>query len=214
MGVGSELSRRSADGGGGLQRMPALHAPATARTLAGLDVELTLDGPTGNLGLILDDDLRGCQAVVAAVRTRRRQIHLVGLVDGVGQRGQPMGMRAVIVARLATGRLRIGLGPRFLAERRGLSLARAALGFKRGREAPDFPEQLRHLLLELSYLALQTPAARTSLLRLLPVHGLDSLPRIRWRWEEQLRTVTKYSFFGISYWNRIDLGVTGVGQYW
>jgi len=92
-----------------------------------------------------------------------------------------MGMGAVIVARLATGRLRIGLGAGFLAERRGLSLARATLGFQGGGEALDFREQLRHPLLQLSCLALQPPAARTSWSRLLAIHGSDSLPQNRGR---------------------------------
>src|SRR5262249_59950027 len=81
----------------------ALAAPAD------VDVELPVDGPARDLDLELLGDVGFVQraaAVGAAVRQRR----LVDLVDLLGVGREPVGLGAVVLARLAPGPLGVRLG--------------------------------------------------------------------------------------------------------
>ena len=114
LGVGADLAGGGADGVGGLQGMPA--ADAATAFLAGplVDAELAANRFVGQIGLELLVDVVVFADVPAAMRTVFGQRRFERLVDGLGFRRRPMGVRAVLVARLATGlfgfRLRFALG--------------------------------------------------------------------------------------------------------
>src|SRR3954451_16063693 len=56
--IGSELDGSGAQCSGSLQGMPALHAALALSAAADVNVELALNGPTGNLDLILVVEVR------------------------------------------------------------------------------------------------------------------------------------------------------------
>ena len=79
--AGTELHAGRAQRVGGLQHVAALHAPLTLRAVPDLDVEATHDrAHRGQLFLILRRHA-GHRDRAAAVRTRRRDRHRVGLVN-------------------------------------------------------------------------------------------------------------------------------------
>ena len=109
---------------------------------------LRTSGCAGDLGLELVGRA-GLDEAAPAVRAGVGQVGLVALGDLFGRRRRAVAVRAVGVARLAAGRLRVGLG-RPLAERGGLPLAGAEgvvelpgqlgdLGFEFGDTLEEFP---------------------------------------------------------------------------
>jgi hypothetical protein len=86
-----------------------------------VDVELTHEGPAGNVGLVLVVDVglvEGATTAGADVGQRG----FVGLVDAFGCGGLAMTVGAMLVAGLASGGLGLGLGWSF-GERRRLAFA-------------------------------------------------------------------------------------------
>jgi hypothetical protein len=136
--VRPQLRRGRPKGVGGLQRVPALDAPAAAPAAADVDVELPVDGRARDLDLVLVIDV-GLVYGAAAARAGGRQGGLVDFVDLGG--GQAMGLGAVVGAGLAAGLLRVGLG-RSLGERCGLALAGTLLLFEEAGEPLDVGFQL------------------------------------------------------------------------
>ena len=125
--------------------MPALHGCATGPALAAMDVELTQQRSAGDFGLILLDDL-GFSDPAAAVGDRRRAAEaLVAFVDLFGRWRGAMAVRAVCVARLASGCLGLFLG-RSLGEGRCLAFAGPLALFERAGELFDLPFQVGNFL--------------------------------------------------------------------
>jgi hypothetical protein len=124
LGVGAELAGGGAGGVGGLQRVPPLDAMAAPLAVADVDVELAVERLTGDLGLVLGDDL-GLDDGAAAAGAGVGQGGVEGLVDPLGGRGQAVAVPTVGDAGLAAGGLGVGLGGP-LAEGGGLALAGAA----------------------------------------------------------------------------------------
>ena len=80
-GLGAQLHRGRAERIRGLQRMPALHAPAAPATAADMHVKPADQGPDGRqIFLILGRHVRVLDGA-AAVRTRARNRHVVRLID-------------------------------------------------------------------------------------------------------------------------------------
>jgi hypothetical protein len=101
--------------------MAALHPPATARTVADVDVELAVDRLAGDLGLVLLLDV-GLLERPAAVGTGLGQRGLVDLVDL--RRWRPARLGTVVGARLAAGLFGLCVR-RALGEGGGLAFAGA-----------------------------------------------------------------------------------------
>ena len=125
--------------------MAALHAPLTLRAVPDLDVEATHDGAhRGQLFLILRRHA-GHRDRAAAIRTRRRNRHRVGLVDV--RRASAAALPAVVCTGPPAGTPAATLRP-VLGKRRRLAPTRpACLG--------QLPFQALDLLLEPVILALQ-----------------------------------------------------------
>jgi hypothetical protein len=121
--IWSQLSGRSAEGIGGLQRMAALNSAAALTALADMDVELAVNGLAWNLHLKLLSDV-GFVEGSAAVRTDLGQGRLVNFVDLFGAGRLAMSLGAIVLAWLAAWLARIELGLAF-GERSGLALAGA-----------------------------------------------------------------------------------------
>src|SRR5262245_164430 len=82
--------------------MPTLAHSAAVLALAAMDVELSHDGPAGNLGLVLRLDM-GFLHVAAAARAGVGQGDLVDLVDAIRRRRLAMAMSAMAFAAFASG---------------------------------------------------------------------------------------------------------------
>ena len=121
LGVGAELAGAAPQRVGGLQRVPPPHPLAAAVAMADVNVEPAVDRLAGDLGLVLVFD--GVRHRRPAARAPPRERGLQDLIDHGRDRAE--GLRAVALAGLAAGRLRVGLG-RALGKRRGLTLAAAA----------------------------------------------------------------------------------------
>ena len=148
LGVGADLAGGRAQGVGRLERVPALGPLAARLAVADVDAELADQRRAGDLGLELVGRA-GLDEAAPAVRAGVGQVGLVALGDLFGWRRRAVAVGAVGVARLAAGRLRVGLG-RPLAERGGLPLAGAEgvveppgqlgdLGFEFGDTLEEFP---------------------------------------------------------------------------
>ena len=148
LGVGADLAGGRAQGVGRLERVPALGPLAARLAVADVDAELADQRRAGDLGLELVGRA-GLDEAAPAVRAGVGEVGLVALGDLFGRRRRAVAVGAVGVARLAAGRLRVGLG-RPLAERGGLPLAGAEgvvelpgqlgdLGFEFGDTLEEFP---------------------------------------------------------------------------
>ena len=96
---------------GGLQPVPALHAPTTLRAMAHLDVEASHDGAHHrNVFLVLRRHARHCHRT-ATVRTRRRRRRAVGCIHArrPSSAGPPSVLRTATTARTAAATLRVVL---------------------------------------------------------------------------------------------------------
>lgn len=129
LGERAELAGAAAQGVGGLQRMAPLHPPAAPVAVADVDVELSIDGPAWDLGLILLT--RRVVRKVSAATAMVGQRGLMHLVDD--RRDGAEGLGAVVVAGLSAGRFRVGFR-RALGERRRLAFAGAGRGRQFGFE--------------------------------------------------------------------------------
>lgn len=117
--------------------MPALDPVAALPAAADVDVELAVQGPAGDFGLVLVGDFRLDQAATAAgssVGERR----FVALLDLVGRGRRPTAVGTVSVAALAAGGFGVGLGFA-AAEGGGLTFAGAADFVEQAGEFLDLP---------------------------------------------------------------------------
>ncbi|HLW63936.1 MAG TPA: hypothetical protein VKS79_01370 [Gemmataceae bacterium] len=117
--IGSELTGGSPEGIGSLQRMPALHTTVAAPAATDVEIELALNRLAWNLDLELLLNV-GFVDGTAAIGTGIGQRGFVDFVNLLGRR-RTMGLLAIIVAGLAAGLFRLGLGRAF-GERRRLTL--------------------------------------------------------------------------------------------
>jgi hypothetical protein len=124
---GADLYRRRAERVRGLQRVPALQAPAARRTRADVDAELADDGTDDRqIFLILREDVRAVH-IAAARRTCAGQRGVVGLIDPPGPWPGAVApiARTRASARWPAGALSVGLG-----KGRGLPEARTTCGIE------------------------------------------------------------------------------------
>ena len=126
--VWPQLTDAAAQRIGSLQGVPALHAGVAAGALPDGDVELAVDRPVWQLGLILMVDPGGRDRPAAAVWAPGGQRRVVDLVDLNGVGDGTEGLLAVVVAGLAAGRLGIDLGRAFGKGRRLSFVAAVAVG--------------------------------------------------------------------------------------
>ena len=152
LGIGADLAGRGTQGVGGLERVPALGPLAARVAVADVDAELADQGRAGDVGLELVGRA-GLDEAAAAVRAGVGQAGLVALGDLLGRGRRAVAVPAVGVARLAAGRLGIGLG-RPLAEGCGLTLP-GADGLL------QLPGQLGDPGFELGHTVEEVPTART-----------------------------------------------------
>ena len=157
LGIGADLTGGRAQRVGRLERVPALGPFPACLAVADVDVELAHQGRARDLGLELVGRA-GLDEAAPAVRTHIGKLGLVALGDRFRWRWS-VAVGAVGVARLAAGRLRVGLG-RALAERSGLTLAGA-------ERVIELPGQLRDLGFEFGDTLEKFPATGTRGL----VHG-------------------------------------------
>ena len=122
-GIGADLTGGRAQCVGRLERVPALGLACRTRRSARCGRGTCGSAAAGDLGLELVGRA-GLDEAAPAVRAGVGQVGLVALGDLFGRRWRAVAVLAVGVARLAAGRLRVGLGRTF-AERGGLSLAGA-----------------------------------------------------------------------------------------
>ena len=165
LGVRADLTGGRAQGVGRLERVPALGPLAARLAVPDVDAELADQRGAGDVGLVLVGGA-GLDEAAAAVWARVGQVRLVALGDLIGRGRRAVAVGAVGVARLAAGRLRVGLG-RPLAERGGLPLAGVD-----GVVEP--PGQLRDLGLEFGDTLYKFPTAGTQ--RLVHTAMLPNLP--------------------------------------
>src|SRR2546430_1507596 len=90
--------------------MPTLHAASALPTAADVNIELAINRPTRNLDLVLLCDVRLVPRPAAVGAWG--ELHLVCLVDVLGRLA--MGFGTVVLAGLASGLLRLGLGRSFV----------------------------------------------------------------------------------------------------
>ena len=151
LGIGSELGSGGTQGVGSLQRMAALNPALALPTTADMHVELAVNRPAWNLDLVLVIDagfLDGSAAVRASLGKRR----LIGFIDLLGRLAMRLG--AVILAGLASGLFRLGLGwP--LGEGSRLALAGAPLLIEEACQLLHLSAQFGDLALELRDLAFE-----------------------------------------------------------
>jgi hypothetical protein len=139
--------------------MAALYPASALLALANVDVELSANRLTGNLGLKLLGEI-GLDQTARAVGTNVREIRFVDLVDLLG-RGT-MAVFAVLIAGFASGAFGVGLG-RSLAEGSGLSLSGASGLVEFAAKACDLcGERLDQALLLLNKFQQFLIAGRTS----------------------------------------------------
>ena len=152
LGVGADLTGGRAQCVGRLERMTALGPLPAPLTVPDVDTELADEGRAGDLGLEL---LRraGLDEAAPTVGAGVGEAGLVALGELLGRRWRAVAVLAVGVARLATGRLRVGLG-RPLAERGGLPLPGA-------QSLVELPGQLRDLGFEFGDALEEFPTAGT-----------------------------------------------------
>src|SRR5262245_16145267 len=108
--VRPQLRRGGSQGVGGLQRVPALNAPATLPAATDVDVEPAVDRPARDLDLVLLIDA-GLLDGATAIGAGNGQGGLVNLVNLLGWRAVCLG--AVGGTGLAAGLRRVGLGQSF-----------------------------------------------------------------------------------------------------
>jgi hypothetical protein len=116
--------------------MSALHASPAVPALAAVNVELAVNHGSRNLDLILMVYRLVGQTLAGAMRTLFRQRDVDRFINV--KRNRSALMLAILVARLATGWLRIGLGRPF-RKRSGLPLARPALFVELRLKQGDLP---------------------------------------------------------------------------
>src|SRR5262249_12377912 len=105
-GLRAELPGGGPDRVGGLQRMPALHAPVALRAFADVDAKVADDRPLdGQILVVLRHDAPLAHPA-ATVRTPRRQPRVVAFVNVRGKRS--MCAPSIGRAALAAGSLRVG----------------------------------------------------------------------------------------------------------
>src|SRR5205085_6790480 len=92
--VGSDLAGGSAESAGGLKGVSALKGLAAATAAAEVDVELSGQGASGDLGLELSDD-GGLSDTAAAVGAGLGQGRVEGLIDLGGIRRGAMAVASV-----------------------------------------------------------------------------------------------------------------------
>ena len=123
-GLRTDLHGGGAQGVGGLQRMPALHAAAAGHACADMHAELAHEGTDDwEIFLILRHDVRAVHAA-ATRRARRGQRRVVALIDPRGHRPLPVASvrRTSAATRRPSGSLTMGFGERgCLAEARAAS---------------------------------------------------------------------------------------------
>jgi hypothetical protein len=140
LGVGSQLSGSGAESVGRLQGVAPLHPAVALTALADVDVELAVNGLARDLDLELLGDVRLVERT-AAVGAAVRQGRLVNLVDLFGGRWLTVGLRAVVLAGLASRLLGL-VGGLALGEGGGLALAGAGRLVKLAAEALVFGLQV------------------------------------------------------------------------
>ena len=123
LGIGSQLGRGGAKGVGRLQGMAPLNPAAALTAPPDVDVELPVDGLARDVDLELLGDV-GLVERTAAIGAAVRQGRLMNLVDLVRGWRLPMGLRAVVLAGLASRLLGLVVGLA-LGEGGGLALAGA-----------------------------------------------------------------------------------------
>src|SRR5262249_45928837 len=139
--VGAELGRGRPQGVGGLERVPALEAPAAVRALADVDVEPAMSGPARDLDLVLliDVGFLDRAATTGTTGAVLRQGGFVDLVDALGRWAVRLG--AVVRAGLATRLLRVRRGRAF-GEGCCLPFAGPLLHFEQSGQPLDLESQV------------------------------------------------------------------------
>ena len=136
--IGAKLGGRGAERIGSLQGMSALHASSALLATADVNVELTMNGPTRNLDLVLLVDVCLVNRA-AAIGTSVWQRRFVGFVDLFGRLA--MRFDAIVLAWLSARLLRLRLG-RPLGEGSSLAFARPTLLFEQARQTFDLSSEL------------------------------------------------------------------------
>jgi hypothetical protein len=175
--VPPQMRTRRAERISSLQRMPALHSPATAVAAPYMHIEPTdMRSHHGQIFLILGRD--ACRSGRPAVRAPLGQGDVDAVIDR--RRRLPMGMAPMPSTRATAGRTGVR-GGRALRERRRLTLAGAARGVKRPCQPLNLAPQTIALAFEPRVLVAQSTTFIARLLGLaaqplqLPLSVIDRL---------------------------------------
>jgi hypothetical protein len=188
LGIGSQLSRGGTESVRRLQGMAPLNAALAVTALTDMDVELAVDGLTRDLDLELRGDVRLVERA-AAVGVAVRQRCLVNLIDLLGGGWLAVGLGAVVLARLAAGRLGLA-GGLALGEASGLALAGAGRLVKLAAEALVLGLQVAEVSLK-GLAAGTRDGLHTSIIG--EAQATAALPRPQSRDQLELDALNKYS---------------------